>query len=122
MRGERLPSALSVFSFLFPLSSFLASFSAFRFSRRSLRSCIWRILRAMASSLSRVSMVSSSSLKVFSSSRAWRVRSFSACASRISRMAFSIFLLLSRSSSSACSFALRSISLRWRSIAFSSSS
>ena len=89
-----------------------AALSRLRFSRRSLRSCIWRIFLAISSSLSLASMPATSCLKAFSSSRMRLVSSRSAWLSRISRMVFSILRLLSRSSSSACSLARRRMSLR----------
>ena len=73
---------------------------------------ICAILRAILSSSACLSISEMPSLKSFRLSRSFFVSSFSACFSRISRMTFSIFLLLSLNSSSALSLALASTSLR----------
>ena len=92
---------------------FLALRSCFLFSFLSLRAWICLILRSIISSFAVESMSLISSLKDVNSSLILFVSSFSACASLISFITFSILLLLSLSSSSACSFAFFMTSLRF---------
>ena len=91
--------------FSFPLPAF---FSFFRFCF----SFSFSILRAIFSSSSLLASASIDSRKSVNSWRAWRVFSFSAWASLMERMVFSMRALASCISCSTSSFALRRISFR----------